>query len=139
MLPFEMTPWRILDGDWPRLGWYEHLLPAVARTGQLCGWSPSVQEHVQTPRSSITEPADARTILVSAVQRLGQAPCHSTARTIELLTDLQLLAEDRPDPGDPWCCRPRYLTLWRLNYLGGAAGTDSAGLHGHRRESDHIA
>jgi hypothetical protein len=46
-LPFEMTPWRILDGDWPRLGWYEHLLPAVDRTSELRGWSPSVQEHVR--------------------------------------------------------------------------------------------
>src|SRR6266568_3141237 len=106
-LPFEMTPWRILDGDWPRLSWYEHLLPAVARTGQLRGWSPSVQEHVRnTLRSLIaTQPADARAYPASAVERLGAGPRHSTARTIELLTDLQLLAEDRPDPGDPWAAK----------------------------------
>ena len=24
-LPFEMTPWRLLDGDWPGLTWYGHL------------------------------------------------------------------------------------------------------------------
>ncbi len=102
-----MTPWRILDGDWPRLSWYEHLLPAVARTGQLRGWSPSVQEHVRnTLRSLIaTQPADARAYPASAVERLGAGPRHSTARTIELLTDLQLLAEDRPDPGDPWAAK----------------------------------
>jgi hypothetical protein len=106
-LPFEVTPWRILDGDWPRISWYDHLLPAVARTGQLRGWSPSVQEHVRnTLRSLIaTQPADARTYPASAVQRLGAGPRHSTARTIELLTDLQLLAEDRPDPGDPWAAK----------------------------------
>jgi hypothetical protein len=103
-LPFEMTPWRILDGDWPRLSWYEHLLPAVARTGQLRGWSPSVQEHVRnTLRSLIaTQPADARSYPASAVERLGAGPRHSAARTIELLTDLRLLADDRPDPGDTW-------------------------------------
>lgn len=106
-LPFEKTPWRILDGDRPRLTWYEHLLPAVARTGQLRGWSPSVQEHVRnTLRSLIaTQPADARSYPASSVQRLGAGARHSTARTIELLSDLQLLAEDRPDPGDPWAAK----------------------------------
>jgi len=106
-LPSGMTPWRILDSDWPRLSWYEHLLPAVARTGQLRGWSPSVQEHVRnTLRSLIaTQPADARTYPASAVQRLGAGPRHSAARTIELLTDLRLLAEDRPDPGAPWAAK----------------------------------
>ena len=91
-LPFEMTPWRILDGDWPRLSWYEHLLPAVARTGQLRGWSPSVQEHVRnTLRSLIaTQPADARSYPASAVQRLGAGARHSTARTIELLSSQAL-------------------------------------------------
>jgi hypothetical protein len=103
-LPFGMTPWRILDRDWPRLSWYEHLLPAVARTGQLRGWNPSVQEHVRnTLRSLIaTQPADARSYPASAVERLGAGLRHSAARTIELLTDLRLLAEDRPDPGDRW-------------------------------------
>lgn len=103
-LPFEITPWQILDGDWPRLSWYEHLLPAVARTGQLRGWSQNVQEHVRnTLRSLIaTQPADARSYPASAVERLGAGHHHSAARTIELLTDLRLLAEDRPDPGDIW-------------------------------------
>jgi len=36
------------------------------------------------------------------VERLGTGPRHSAARTIELLADLRLLAEDRPDPGDLW-------------------------------------
>ena len=36
------------------------------------------------------------------MERLGAGSRHSAARTIELLTDLRLLAEDRPDPGDLW-------------------------------------
>ena len=79
-LPFEMTPWRILDGDWPRPSWYEHLLPAVARAGQLRGWSLSVQEHVRnTLRSLIaTQPADARTYPPARWSGSGQTP--ATAR-----------------------------------------------------------
>ena len=39
------------------------------------------------------------------MERLGAGPRHSATRTIELLTDLQLLAEDRPDPGDLWAAK----------------------------------
>ena len=39
------------------------------------------------------------------MERLGADPRHSATRTIELLTDLQLLAEDRPDPGDLWAAK----------------------------------
>lgn len=97
-------PWRILAGDWPRLSWYECLAPAVARIGERHGWSPHVQEHVRnTLRSLIaTQPSDARTYPASAVQRLRTGRHHSAARTLELLADLRLLAEDRPDPGDIW-------------------------------------
>ena len=79
-LPFEMTPWRILDGDWPRLSWYQHLLPAVARTGQLRGWSQDVQDHVRnTLRSLIaTQPADARAYPPARWNGSAQAP--ATAR-----------------------------------------------------------
>jgi len=103
-LPFEAVPWRILAGDWPRLGWYEHLVPAVVRVGERRGWSQDVQDHVRSTLQCLiaTEPSDARIYPPSAVQRLGTGPHHSAARTLELLADLQLLAEDRPDPGDIW-------------------------------------
>jgi hypothetical protein len=39
------------------------------------------------------------------VQRLGAGPHHSAARTLELLADLGLLAEDRPGPGDIWAAK----------------------------------
>jgi hypothetical protein len=103
-LPFETVPWQILADDWPRLGWYEHLVPAVVRIGGRRGWSNPVQENVRnTLRSLIaTQPSDARIYPASAVQRLGAGPHHSAARTLELLADLGLLAEDRPDRGDIW-------------------------------------
>jgi len=36
-LPFEAVPWQILTGDWPRLGWYAHLVPAVFGIGERRG------------------------------------------------------------------------------------------------------
>jgi hypothetical protein len=103
-LPFEAAAWRILADDWPRLGWYEHLMPAVARIGQRHGWSQDVQDHVRSTLQSLiaTQPSDARIYPASAVQRLAAGPHHSAARTLELLADLQLLAEDRPGPDDIW-------------------------------------
>ncbi|HCU95956.1 MAG TPA: hypothetical protein DHU96_25855 [Actinobacteria bacterium] len=103
-LPFDAVPWRILADDWPRLGWYEHLVPAVVRIGERRGWSQDVQDHVRGTLQSLiaTQPSDARIYPASAVQRLGAGPHHSAIRTLELLADLQLLAEDCSGPGDIW-------------------------------------
>ncbi len=79
-------------------------MPAVARIGQRHGWSQDVQDHVRSTLQSLiaTQPSDARIYPASAVQRLAAGPHHSAARTLELLADLQLLAEDRPGPDDIW-------------------------------------
>lgn len=103
-LPFAEVPWRILDGDQPRLDRYHQLLSAVGRVSELRGWSQSIQEHVRnTLRSLIaTQPSDARIYPATAVLRLGPGSRHSVTRTLELLTDLGLLTDDRPDPDDTW-------------------------------------
>ncbi|NEC93058.1 hypothetical protein G3I71_46710, partial [Streptomyces sp. SID12501] len=41
-LPMDELPYRILRDDEPRLAWFDHVVPAVARIGGAKGWSHDV-------------------------------------------------------------------------------------------------
>lgn len=103
-LPFTGPPWLIAADDAPRLDWYGHLVPAVARIGELRGWNKPIQEHVRNTLRSLvaTQPPDLRVYPASAVARLGPGHRHSTARTLELLQQLSLLVDDRTDRNYVW-------------------------------------
>ncbi|MFG2843954.1 hypothetical protein ACGF12_12380 [Kitasatospora sp. NPDC048296] len=103
-LPIGEVPFRILRDDEPRLAWFAHLEPAVARIGGAKGWSRDVCESVMLTLEAVVATHEAGTPSYSAsrVALLADGCKRNVTRTIELLDELGRLDEDRADRLDQW-------------------------------------
>lgn len=103
-LPIDELPHRILRDDGPRLAWFAHLEPAVARIGEAKGWSHDVRESVTLTLEGVvaTHEAGTPTYSASRVALLADGNKRNVTRTIELLAELGRLDDDRADPLDQW-------------------------------------
>ncbi|MFF1840064.1 hypothetical protein ACFVXE_38940 [Streptomyces sp. NPDC058231] len=103
-LPIDELPHRILRDDGPRLAWFAHLEPAVARIGEAKGWSHDVRDSVTLTLEGVVATHEAGTPSYSAsrVAPLADGNKRNVTRTIELLAELGRLDDDRADPLDQW-------------------------------------
>ncbi|MER7313328.1 MULTISPECIES: hypothetical protein [Streptomyces] len=103
-LPIDELPHRILRDDAPRVAWFAHLEPAVARIGGAKGWSHDVLDNVTLTLEGVVATHEAGTPRYSAsrVALLADGCKRNVTRTIGLLAELGRLDDDRADPLDQW-------------------------------------
>ena len=105
-LPPDMVPLRILNGDTPRAAWHRALALAADRLAKAKGWTHHIRNAVANTLEALVATHEAGTPTYRASSLAPLSGNHrNVARTLEILGELGMLVDDRPDPSEDWVRR----------------------------------